>query len=147
MTVATYPWAASGRAQAIGRTEGLTPVDHRSGYGMRDRLRNGRRGAGELIAEGALAIEMSCEVRDITETVHAHPTLSETLMNAGEVFYGTATETTSRVGIEANCHGVRNPDFKIDSRDWSDASGRTSGLAGSPGGCSTVAAKRHNGTA
>jgi dihydrolipoamide dehydrogenase len=45
-----------------------------------------------LIAEAALAIEMGCEVRDITETVHPHPTLSETLMNAGEVHFGTATE-------------------------------------------------------
>jgi dihydrolipoamide dehydrogenase len=49
-------------------------------------------GAGELIAESALAIEMGCEVHDITETIHPHPTLSETLMNAGEVFYGTAVE-------------------------------------------------------
>lgn len=92
VTVATYPWAASGRAQAIGRTEGLTKwiIDPDTecviGCGMVGP------GAGELIAEAALAIEMSCEVRDITETVHAHPTLSETLMNAGEVFYGTATE-------------------------------------------------------
>ena len=92
VTIATYPWAASGRAQAIGRTEGMTKwiIDPETecviGCGMVGP------GAGELIAEAALAIEMSCEVRDITETVHAHPTLSETLMNAGEVFYGTATE-------------------------------------------------------
>lgn len=92
VTVATYPWAASGRAQALGRTEGLTKwiIDPETecviGCGMVGP------GAGELIAEAALAIEMSCEVRDITETVHAHPTLSETLMNAAEVFYGTATE-------------------------------------------------------
>jgi dihydrolipoamide dehydrogenase len=92
VTVATYPWAASGRAQALGRTEGLTKwiIDPETecviGCGMVGP------GAGELIGEAALAIEMSCEVRDITETVHAHPTLSETLMNAGEVFFGTATE-------------------------------------------------------
>ena len=49
-------------------------------------------GAGELIAEAVLAIEMGCEVRDIAETIHPHPTLSETLMNAGEAFFGTATE-------------------------------------------------------
>jgi dihydrolipoamide dehydrogenase len=49
-------------------------------------------GAGELIAEATLAIEMGCVVRDIAETIHAHPTLSETMMNASEVFYGTATE-------------------------------------------------------
>jgi dihydrolipoamide dehydrogenase len=90
--VEVYPWAASGRAQALGRTEGLTkwlvdPVTHRVlGCGIVGA------GAGELIAEAVLAIEMGCEVHDITESVHPHPTLSETLMNAGEVHYGTATE-------------------------------------------------------
>lgn len=91
-TVAVYPWAASGRAQALGRAEGLTkwlvdPETNRVlGCGMVGP------GAGELVAESALAIEMGCEVHDITETIHPHPTLSETLMNAGEVFYGTAVE-------------------------------------------------------
>ena len=90
--VAVYPWAASGRAQAIGRVDGLTKwiIDPRTervlGCGMVGP------GAGELIAEAVLAIEMGCVVRDITESVHPHPTLSETMMNAGEVFYGTATE-------------------------------------------------------
>jgi len=49
-------------------------------------------GAGELIAEAALAIEMGCEVADIAETIHPHPTLSETVMNAGDTYFGTATE-------------------------------------------------------
>ena len=90
--VAMFPWAASGRAQVLGRIEGLTkwlidPETERVlGCGMVGP------GAGELIAEAVLAIEMGCEVRDITEAVHPHPTLSETLMNAGEVFFGTATE-------------------------------------------------------
>ncbi|MFO0921395.1 MAG: dihydrolipoyl dehydrogenase [Pirellulales bacterium] len=90
--VETYPWAASGRAQALGRTEGLTkwlvdPETHRVlGCGIVGA------GAGELIAEAVLAIEMGCEVRDLTESIHPHPTLSETLMNAGEVHFGTATE-------------------------------------------------------
>ena len=90
--VAVYPWAASGRAQALARTDGLTkwiidPETQRVlGCGIAGP------GAGELIAEATLAIEMGCEVRDLTETVHAHPTLSETVMNAGEVFFGTATE-------------------------------------------------------
>jgi dihydrolipoamide dehydrogenase len=90
--VATYPWAASGRAQAIGRTEGLTKwlVDPDTsrvlGCGMVGP------GAGELIGEAVLAIEMGCEVRDIAESVHPHPTISETLMNAAEVYFGTATE-------------------------------------------------------
>ncbi|QDV10447.1 Dihydrolipoyl dehydrogenase [Rosistilla oblonga] len=90
--VEVYPWAASGRAQAIGRTEGSTkwlvdPETHRVvGCGIVGA------GAGELIAEAVLAIEMGCEVHDITDSIHPHPTLSETLMNAGEVHFGTATE-------------------------------------------------------
>ena len=88
----SYPWAASGRGQAIGRTDGMTKwiVDPETervlGCGIVGP------GAGELIAEAVLAIEMGCEVRDLSETVHPHPTLSETVMNAAEVFYGTATE-------------------------------------------------------
>lgn len=90
--VAMYPWAASGRAQALGRTEGLTKwiidpdTERVLGCGIVGS------GAGELIGEATLAIEMGCEIRDLTETVHAHPTLSETVMNAAETFYGTATE-------------------------------------------------------
>jgi dihydrolipoamide dehydrogenase len=89
---AIYPWAASGRAIALGRTEGLTKLlidpdnDRVLGAGIVGP------GAGELIAEATLAIEMGCEVTDLTETIHPHPTLSETVMNAGEVFFGTATE-------------------------------------------------------
>ena len=92
VSLAIFPWAASGRAHAIGRTEGLTKwvIDPESnrlvGCGMVGP------GAGELIAEATLAIEMGCEVRDVTDTIHPHPTLSETVMNAGEVFLGTATE-------------------------------------------------------
>lgn len=92
LDVEVYPWAASGRAQALGRTEGLTkwlidPETHRVvGCGIVGA------GAGELIAEAVLAIEMGCEVHDITDAIHPHPTLSETLMNAGEVHFGTATE-------------------------------------------------------
>jgi dihydrolipoamide dehydrogenase len=92
VVVESYPWAASGRAQALGRTDGLTkwlidPQTHRVlGCGIVGP------GAGELIAEAVLAIEMQCEVRDLTETIHPHPTLSETLMNAGELYFGTATE-------------------------------------------------------
>ncbi len=90
--VAMYPWGASGRAQALGRTEGLTKwivepgTERVLGCGIVGP------GAGELIAEAVLAIEMGCEVRDVTESIHPHPTLSETLMNAGEVHFGTATE-------------------------------------------------------
>jgi len=90
--VAIYPWAASGRAQALGRTEGLTKwvidpdTERVLGCGIVGP------GAGELISEAALAMEMGCEIRDLSETIHPHPTLSETIMNAGETFFGTATE-------------------------------------------------------
>ncbi|HUY35301.1 MAG TPA: dihydrolipoyl dehydrogenase [Pirellulales bacterium] len=92
VTIARYPWAASGRAQALGRTEGITKLlidpetDRVLGVGIAGT------GAGELIAEGVVAIEMGCNVRDLTEAIHAHPTLSETLAFAGEVHLGTATE-------------------------------------------------------
>ncbi|MCA9215000.1 MAG: dihydrolipoyl dehydrogenase [Planctomycetales bacterium] len=90
--VAAYPWAASGRAQALGRGEGLTKwlvdpdTERLLGCGIVGA------GAGELIAEAVIAIEMGCVVHDLTDSIHAHPTLSETLMNAGEVFHGTAVE-------------------------------------------------------
>lgn len=90
--VATYPWAASGRAQALARTEGLTKVlfDPQTevvlGVGITGP------NAGDLIGEAVLAIEMGATARDLAESVHPHPTLTETMMNAAEVFYGTATE-------------------------------------------------------
>jgi dihydrolipoamide dehydrogenase len=92
VVVEAYPWAASGRAQALGITEGLTKwlIDPESGRVVGCGIVGS--GAGELIAEAVLAIEMGCEVHDLTESVHPHPTLSETLMNAGEVHFGTATE-------------------------------------------------------
>ena len=90
--VALFPWAASGRAQATGRTDGLTKwiIDPDS----RQLLGCGvvGAGAGELIGEAVVAIEMGCEVSDISQSVHPHPTLSETLMNAAEVFSGSALE-------------------------------------------------------
>lgn len=90
--VVSYPWAASGRAQAIGRTEGLTKwiVARESGRVLGCGIVGP--GAGELIAEAVLAIEMGAEARDLSEAVHPHPTMSETVMNAAEVFFGTATE-------------------------------------------------------
>ena len=89
---AIYPWGASGRAVALGRTDGLTKVlvdpetERVLGVGIVGP------GAGELIAEAVLAIEMGCEATDLAETIHPHPTLSETVMNAAETFFGTATE-------------------------------------------------------
>ncbi len=90
--VGLYPWGASGRANAVGRTDGLTkmivePQSERIlGVGIVGS------GAGELIAEAVLAIEMGCTVRDVAESIHPHPTLSETVGFAGEAFLGTATE-------------------------------------------------------
>lgn len=90
--ISRYPWAASGRAHALGRTDGLTKllVDPETeqvlGVGIVGS------GAGELIAEGALAIEMGCTARDLMETIHPHPTLGETLAFSAENFYGLATE-------------------------------------------------------
>lgn len=90
--VAAFPWAASGRAIAIGRTDGLTKwlidpeTERLLGCGIVGP------GAGELISEAVLALEMGCEVSDVTESIHPHPTLSETMMNAGDVFFGTATD-------------------------------------------------------
>lgn len=90
--VSQYPWQASGRAIANGRTDGMTKwivdpeTDRVLGCGIVGA------GAGELIAEAVLAIEMGCQVRDIAESIHPHPTLSETIAFAGEVHLGTATE-------------------------------------------------------
>jgi dihydrolipoamide dehydrogenase len=92
VTVVPYPWQASGRAIAIGRTDGLTKwlvdpsTDRVLGCGIVGA------GAGELIAEAVVAIEMGCTVRDIAESIHPHPTLSETLAFAADVYLGTATE-------------------------------------------------------
>jgi dihydrolipoamide dehydrogenase len=89
---AQFPWAASGRALAIGRTEGLTkwivdpPSQRVLGCGIVGC------GAGDLISEAVLAIEMGCSVRDVAETIHPHPTLSETLGAAAEVNLGVATD-------------------------------------------------------
>jgi dihydrolipoamide dehydrogenase len=90
--VARFPWGASGRAQAVGRTEGMTKwlIDPES-----DRLLGCGivgPGAGELIAEAVLAIEMGAAVRDLTDSIHPHPTLSETLAGAAEAYLGTVTD-------------------------------------------------------
>ena len=87
-----FPWAASGRAQAVGRTEGLTKwlIDPETGASLGCGIVGYT--AGDLIAEAVLAIEMGASARDVVETIHPHPTFSETLGAAAEVFYGTATD-------------------------------------------------------
>jgi dihydrolipoamide dehydrogenase len=87
-----FPWAASGRALSNARSEGVTKLiidetTHRViGAGIVGT------NAGELIAEVALAIEMGCDVEDLALTIHPHPTLSETVAMAAEVFEGTITD-------------------------------------------------------
>ncbi|OWK39679.1 dihydrolipoyl dehydrogenase [Fimbriiglobus ruber] len=89
--VLKFPWAASGRAVSIARTEGLTkmlvdPATKRVlGVGIVGA------GAGEMIAESVLAIEMGAVARDVLESIHPHPTLSETVMESAEMAYGSAT--------------------------------------------------------
>jgi dihydrolipoamide dehydrogenase len=90
--VTKFPWAASGRAATIDRTEGMTKIifdphtERVLGVGLVGV------GVGEMIAEGVLAIEMSALAHDVAHTIHPHPTLSETVMNAAEVFFGTSTD-------------------------------------------------------
>lgn len=90
--VAKFPWGASGRAITLDRPEGMTKllVDPQTervlGVGIVGA------GAGELIAEGVLAIEMAALAGDVAMTIHPHPTLSETVMESAEVFFGTSTD-------------------------------------------------------
>ena len=89
--VAKFPWAASGRATTIDRKDGVTKLivdpetERLLGIGICGP------GAGELIAEGVLAIEMGANLTDLKLTIHPHPTLSETIMEAAEVFFGQST--------------------------------------------------------
>jgi len=90
--VAKFPWAASGRAIGIGRTEGFTKLifdeeTHRVIGGAIVGVH-----AGELLAEIGLAIEMGAEAEDIGHTIHAHPTLSESVAMASEIYDGTITD-------------------------------------------------------
>ncbi len=94
--VAKFPWSASGRALSFDRTDGLTKMlvdpesDRVLGVGICGS------NAGELIGEATLAMEMGATAEDIALTVHPHPTLSETLMECAEAFYGHATHTIAK---------------------------------------------------
>jgi dihydrolipoamide dehydrogenase len=98
--VAKFPWAASGRAVSFDRPDGLTKLiiepetERILGVGIVGV------GAGELISEGLLAVEMGATAKDIALAVHPHPTLSETLMEAAEAYYGHATHTMARKRVE-----------------------------------------------
>ena len=86
-----FPWGASGRAITLNRVDGLTKLiidpetERILGVGLVGP------GAGELIAEGVLAIEMGANATDLKLSIHPHPTLTETLMESAEVFFGQAT--------------------------------------------------------
>jgi dihydrolipoamide dehydrogenase len=115
VTVTRFPWAASGRALTLDRTDGMTKlvIDPKTervlGVGIVGP------GAGELIAEGVLAVEMGANATDVRMSIHAHPTLSETVMEAAEVFFGHAThvyrpkrgQTGVRPGSDRGQTGVR----------------------------------------
>jgi len=94
--VSKFPWAASGRALSFDRTDGVTKMiidpetERVLGVGICGA------GAGELIAEAVLAMEMGATAEDIALTVHPHPTLSETMMECAEAFYGHATHTIAK---------------------------------------------------
>lgn len=90
--VAKFPWAANGRATTIDRTEGMTKLIIEPETERILGVAIVGVGAGDMIAEGTLAIEMGAVVKDISLTIHPHPTLSETMMGAAEVFYGHATD-------------------------------------------------------
>ena len=91
VVVAKFPWGASGRAITLDRTDGMTKLildpdtETILGVGLVGP------GAGELIAEGVLAIEMGANATDLRLSIHPHPTLTETLMESAEVFFGQAT--------------------------------------------------------
>lgn len=93
--VSKFPWAASGRAMTLGNTQGLTKIiadpetDRVLGMGIVGA------NAGDMIAEGVLAIEMGATVEDVALTVHPHPTLGETIMEAAEVYYGHSSHMVS----------------------------------------------------
>jgi dihydrolipoamide dehydrogenase len=89
--IAKFPWAASGRALTLGRRDGLTKLifepksERLLGMGVTGP------GAGELIAEGVLAVEMGAVASDISLSIHPHPTLSETVMESADVLHGQST--------------------------------------------------------
>jgi dihydrolipoamide dehydrogenase len=106
--VAKFPWTASGRALSFDRTDGMTKLivepetERILGVGIVGH------GAGELIAEGVVLVEMGATAKDLALTVHPHPTLSETLMEAAEVFYGHSTHALARKRAKAG-HSPSKP--------------------------------------
>ncbi len=96
VTIAKFPWVASGRAHTLGRAEGMSKLILGKETGRVLGVGIVGHGAGELIAEGVLAINMGSKAEDLANCIHPHPTLSETLMESAEVFLGTATHIYKR---------------------------------------------------
>jgi dihydrolipoamide dehydrogenase len=94
--VTKFPWSASGRATTIGRNDGVTKLILEPGTDRILGVGIAGTGAGELIAEATLAVEMGARADDLSLTIHAHPTLSETLMEAAEVFFNTSPHYIGR---------------------------------------------------
>lgn len=94
--IAKFPWGASGRASTLGRNDGQTKLiidpetEQVLGVGIVGA------GAGELISEALLAVEMGALAKDLSKVVHPHPTLSETIMEAADVFYGASVHVNNR---------------------------------------------------
>jgi dihydrolipoamide dehydrogenase len=91
VTVARFPWGASGRAITLDRTDGMTKLVIHPKSGRVLGVGIVGPGAGELISEGVVAVEMGASAADLKMSIHPHPTLSETLMEAAEVFFGEST--------------------------------------------------------
>ena len=89
--IAKFPWAVASRAITVDRADGLTKLVLEPGTGRVLGVGIAGAGAGELIAEGVLAIEMSATADDLKLTIHPHPTLSETIMESAEAFFGQST--------------------------------------------------------
>lgn len=94
--VVKFPWAASGRAMTLDRTDGLTKLIVEPGTERILGVGIVGVGAGDMISEGVLAVEMGATALDLAESVHPHPTLSETLQEAAEMFYGHSSHAYSR---------------------------------------------------
>src|SRR5688572_28034318 len=89
--VAKFPWGALSRAITVDRPDGLTKLIVEAGTGRVLGVGIDGSGAGELIAEGVLAIEMGATAEDLKLVIHPHPTLSESVMESAEVFFGQST--------------------------------------------------------
>jgi dihydrolipoamide dehydrogenase len=94
--VAKFPWGASGRALTFDRPDGLTKLVIEPGTARILGVGLVGHGAGELIGEGVVAVEMGATVSDLADCVHPHPTLSETLMEAAELYFGHSTHAYQR---------------------------------------------------